>query len=56
MVTREDVSYGVFARTTRHWTGVWWLFIDYSYYRSRSNVDVYDYHRYQLQAGIEALF
>ena len=56
VVTREDVSYGVFARTTRHWTGVWWLFIDYSYYRSRSNVDVYDYHRHQLQAGIEALF
>ena len=55
-VTREDTSYGVYARAVRRWTGAWSLFIDYSYYRNNSNLDAYDYHRYQFMTGTEALF
>lgn len=55
-VTREDTGYSVFARASRRWTGVWRLFIDYSYYRNNSNLDAYDYHRHQFLTGIVALF
>ncbi len=55
-VTREDISYGVWARASRRWTDVWWPFIDYSYYRNNSSLNTYDYHRNQLLTGIEALF
>jgi hypothetical protein len=46
----------VYARAVRRWTGAWSLFIDYSYYRNNSNLDAYDYHRYQFMTGTEALF
>jgi tetratricopeptide (TPR) repeat protein len=55
-VTREDVSYNVYARASRRWTGAWRLFIDYSYYRNSSNLDAYDYNRHQILAGTEAEF
>jgi tetratricopeptide (TPR) repeat protein len=55
-ITREDVSYSVFARATHRWTGAWRLFIDYSYYRNSSNLGAYDYNRHQLLAGTEAEF
>jgi len=30
-------------------------FVDTSYYRDESNLDTYDYSRYQLMVGIEAV-
>lgn len=53
-VTREDDRYGIALRASRRLTAPWRVFIDYNYYRNESNLNVYDYARHQLQAGIEA--
>lgn len=55
-VTREDDRYGVAMRAyrNRRLTTLWRVFIDYSYYRNESTINVYDYIRYQLLVGIEA--
>jgi tetratricopeptide (TPR) repeat protein len=53
-VTRQDDRYGLAARTNRRLSALWRVFVDYSYYRNRSNLDAYDYGRHQLMAGVEA--
>jgi len=53
-VTRQDNRYGIAARASHRLSTLWGVFIDYSYYRNKSNLDTYDYGRYQLMAGIEA--
>ena len=53
-VTREDIRYGFALRANRRLTALWRVFIDYSNYRNESNLNAYDYVRYQLSVGIEA--
>jgi len=53
-VTRRDDRYGIAARANRRLGAPWRAFIDYSYYRNESNLDTYDYSRYQVMVGIEA--
>jgi len=53
-VTRRDERYGFALRANRRLTAPWRAFIDYGYYRNGSNLDIYDYSRHQLMAGIEA--
>ena len=53
-VTRRDQRYGFALRASRPVAAPWRVFIDYSYYRNESNLDMYDYSRYQLMVGIEA--
>ncbi len=53
-VTRKDDRYGFALRATRRLTAPWRAFVDYSYYRNDSNLDIYAYSRYQLMVGIEA--
>ncbi len=53
-VTRRDDRYGIAARANRRLGASWRAFIDYSYYRNDSNLDTYDYSRYQVMVGIEA--
>ena len=55
-VTRKDDRAGFALRASRRLTGLWRAFIDYSYYRNQSNLDTYDYSRYQAMVGIEAVF
>jgi tetratricopeptide (TPR) repeat protein len=55
-ITRKDTRYGALVRASRRWTGIWQLFIDYSYYRNSSNLDAYGYTRHQVLAGTEAAF
>jgi hypothetical protein len=31
------------------------VFADYSYYRNESTIDIYDYGRYQVLAGVEVV-
>jgi len=52
-VTRKDDRYGFALRANRRLTAPWRAFVDYSYYRNQSNLDIYDYSRYQLMVGIE---
>jgi tetratricopeptide (TPR) repeat protein len=53
-VTRQDDRYGIAARASQGLSARWSVFIDYSYYRNKSNLDTYDYRRHQLMAGVEA--
>jgi len=53
-ITRKDKRYGLSLRANRPLTALWRAFIDTSYYRNESNLDTYDYSRYQLMIGIEA--
>ena len=53
-VTREDIRYSFALRANRRLTALWRVFIDYSNYRNESNLNAYDYVRYQLSVGIEA--
>jgi tetratricopeptide (TPR) repeat protein len=55
-VTRKDDRFGFALRTSRRLSGLWRAFVDYSYYRNQSNLDIYDYNRYQAMIGIEAAF
>jgi len=55
-VTRNDDRVGFALRASRRLTGLWRAFLDTSYYRNRSNLDTYDYSRYQAMVGIEAVF
>jgi tetratricopeptide (TPR) repeat protein len=55
-VTRKDDRVGFALRASRRLTGLWRAFLDYSYYRNQSNLDTYDYSRYQAMVGIEAVF
>ncbi len=55
-VTRNDDRVGFALRASRRLTGLWRAFLDTSYYRNRSNLDTYDYSRYQAMIGIEAVF
>lgn len=54
-VTRQDDRYGFELRGSRGLSAPWRVFIDYSYYRNESNLNGYDYGRYQLLAGFEAM-
>ena len=54
-VTREDKRFGIAARAYRSLAGPWRAFADYSYYRNESTIDIYDYSRYQVLAGIEVV-
>ncbi len=54
VVTREDNRYGIALRANRRLSALWRVFIDYSNYRNESNLNIYDYVRYQLLVGIEA--
>ncbi len=54
-VTRKDDRYGFALRANRRLTAPWRAFIETSYYRNESNLDMYDYSRYQLMVGIEAV-
>ncbi len=53
-VTRRDDRYGFAARASRRVSALWSVFADYSYYLNKSNLDIYDYGRHQLMAGVEA--
>ena len=53
-VTRKDDRYGIALRANRRLSAAWRAFVDYSYYRNESNLDTYDYSRYQVMVGIEA--
>jgi tetratricopeptide (TPR) repeat protein len=53
-VTRKDDRYGFALRANRRLTAPWRAFVDASYYRNQSNLDPYDYGRFQLMVGIEA--
>ena len=53
-VTRRDDRYGFAARASRRVSALWSVFADYSYYLNNSNLDIYDYGRHQLMAGVEA--
>jgi len=55
-VTRKDDRIGFALRTSRRLNGLWRAFVDTSYYRNQSNLDTYDYSRYQAMIGIEAAF
>jgi len=52
-ITREDKRFGIVARAVRSLAGPWRVFADYSSYRNKSTIDIYDYSRYQVLAGIE---
>jgi len=52
-ITREDKRFGIAARAYRVMAGPWRVFADYSYYRNESTIDIYDYSRYQVLAGVE---
>jgi len=54
-VTRKDHRYGLALRASRPLSAPWRAFVDTSYYRDESNLDTYDYSRYQLMVGIEAV-
>ena len=54
-VTRKDHRYGFALRASRPLSAAWRAFVDTSYYRDESNLDTYDYSRYQLMVGIEAV-
>ena len=54
-VTRKDHRYGFALRASRPLSAPWRAFVDTSYYRDESNLDTYDYGRYQLMVGIEAV-
>jgi hypothetical protein len=54
-VTRQDDRYGIAARANRRLSALWRVFADYSYYRNKSTLDTYDYGRYQLTTGLEAV-
>jgi len=54
-VTRKDDRYGFALRADRPLSTSWRALVDYSYYRNESNLDAYDYGRYQLMVGIEAV-
>jgi len=54
-VTRKDHRYGFALRASRPLSTPWRAFVDTSYYRDESNLDIYDYRRYQLMVGIEAV-
>jgi hypothetical protein len=54
-VTRKDHRYGLALRATRPLGGPWRAFVDTSYYRDESNLDIYDFSRHQLMLGIEAV-
>jgi tetratricopeptide (TPR) repeat protein len=54
-VTRKDHRYGFALRGSRPLSVLWRAFVDTSYYRDDSNLDTYDYSRYQLMVGIEAV-
>ena len=54
-VTRKDHRYGFALRASRPLSAPWRAFVDTSYYRDESNLDTYDYSRYQLMVGIEAV-
>jgi len=54
-VTRNDHRYGFALRASRPLSAPWRAFVDTSYYRDESNLDTYDYSRYQLMVGIEAV-
>ncbi len=53
-VTRRDDRYGFAARASRRVSALWSVFADYSYYLNKSNLDIYEYGRPQLMAGVEA--
>jgi tetratricopeptide (TPR) repeat protein len=52
-ITREDKRYGAALHVYRRLSGPWRVFADYSNYRNESTIDVYDYGRQQVLAGIE---
>jgi tetratricopeptide (TPR) repeat protein len=54
-VTRKDHRYGFALRASRPLSAPWRAFVDTGYYRDESNLDTYDYSRYQLMVGIEAV-
>jgi len=54
-VTRKDHRYGLALRASHPLSAPWRAFVDTSYYRDESNLDTYDYSRYQLMVGIEAV-
>jgi tetratricopeptide (TPR) repeat protein len=54
-ITREDKRFGIAARAYRSLSGPWRVFADYSYYRNESTIDIYDYGRYQVLAGVEVV-
>jgi tetratricopeptide (TPR) repeat protein len=54
-VRRKDDRYGFALRASRSLSALWRAFVDTSYYRNQSNLNPYDYGRYQLVLGIEAV-
>ena len=54
-ITRTDRRYGAAVRAYRRISGPWRVFVDYTGYRNDSTIDVYDYTRHQVMAGIELL-
>jgi tetratricopeptide (TPR) repeat protein len=54
-VRRKDDRYGFALRANRRLAAPWRAFVDYSYYRNDSNLNSYDYSRYQLMVGIEGV-
>jgi hypothetical protein len=54
-VRRKDDRYGFALRASRSLSAPWRAFVDTGYYRNESNLDTYDYGRYQLMVGIEAV-
>jgi hypothetical protein len=50
---RRDDRYGFALRASRGLSSARRAFVDYSYYRSDSSIDGYDYRRSQLMLGIE---
>jgi len=55
-VRHKDDRYGFAVRASRRLSAQWRAFVDTSYYRNNSSLDIYDYGRYQLMVGIEAAF
>ena len=55
-IRHKDERRGFVVRASRGLTVPWRVFVDTSYYRNNSNIDIYDYSRYQLMVGIEAAF
>lgn len=53
VVERKDDRYGLALRASRGVGAGRRAFVDYSYYRSDSSIDDYDYRRSQLMLGIE---